>query len=50
MNETTLTTLYCIIDDFINTLEKTSCGQKMLVSWEPKRGPQRSPYIEYHAF
>ena len=41
MNETTVTTLYCIIDDFINALEKTSCGQKMLESWEPKRGPQR---------
>jgi len=41
MNEATLTTLYCIIDDFINTLEKTSGGQKMLESWKPKRGPQR---------
>ena len=41
MNEATLTTLYYIIDDFINTLEKTSDGQKMLESWKPKRGPQR---------
>ena len=41
MTETTLITLYCIIDDFINTLTKTSGGQKMLNSWKPKRGPLR---------
>jgi len=41
MNEITLTTLYCIIDDFINTLLSTTGGQKMLESWEPKRGPKR---------
>jgi len=40
MNETMLTTLYCIIDDFIKALEKTSGGQKMLQSWMPKRGPK----------
>ena len=41
MNETMLTTLYCIIDDFIKTLAKTSNGQKMLDFWKSKRGPQR---------
>ena len=41
MNEARLTTLYCIIDDFINTLGKTSGGQKMLKSWKPKRCPDR---------
>jgi hypothetical protein len=41
MNETMLITLYCIIDDFINTLTHTASGQKMLVSWKAKRGPQR---------
>jgi len=41
MNELTLTTLYCIIDDFINTLQTTEGGQKMLESWKAKRGPQR---------
>ena len=35
-----LTTLYCIIDDFIMTLAKTKDGNKMLESWKPKRGPQ----------
>jgi hypothetical protein len=38
-----LTTLYCIIDDFIKTLAKTKDGNKMLESWKPKRGPQ--PYL-----
>jgi len=41
MNETMLITLYCIIDDFLNTLTSTADGQKMLKSWKPKRGPQR---------
>jgi len=41
MNETMLTTLYCIIDDFINVLTSTAYGQKMLESWKAKRGPQR---------
>jgi len=41
MNETKLTTLYCIIDDFINTLKNTESGQKMLEAWKAKRGPQR---------
>jgi len=41
MNETTLITLYYIIDDFVNTLSKTSYGQKMLELWKSKRGPQR---------
>ena len=41
MNETMLTTLYCIIDDFINVLMSTAGGQKMLESWKAKRGPQR---------
>ena len=41
MNETTLTTLYCIIDDFLKALEGTADGRKMLLAWKPKRGPQR---------
>ena len=41
MNETMLTTLYCIIDDFINTLADTAEGRRMLDSWRAKRGPQR---------
>ena len=41
MDETMLTTLYCIIDDFINTLLSTIEGQKILKLWEPKRGPKR---------
>jgi hypothetical protein len=41
MNETMLTTLYCIIDDFINALMSTADGQKMVESWKAKRGPQR---------
>ena len=41
MNEIVLTTLYCIIDDFINALMKTADGQKRLESWTAKRGPQR---------
>jgi hypothetical protein len=41
MNETVLTTLYCIIDDFINALAATADGRKMLESWKAKRGPQR---------
>ena len=41
MNETMLTTLYCIIDDFINAFLSTTEGQKMLKSWKPKRGPER---------
>lgn len=41
MNETMLTTLYCIIDDFINVLMNTADGQKMMKLWKPKRGPQR---------
>jgi hypothetical protein len=41
MNETLLTTLYCIIDDYINTLLSTTDGQKMLGAWKAKRGPQK---------
>jgi hypothetical protein len=41
MDETMLITLYCIIDDFINTLVKTDDGHKMLSEWKAKRGPQR---------
>ena len=41
MNETMLTALYCIIDDFINALVSTADGQKMMASWKAKRGPQR---------
>jgi len=41
MNETMLTALYCIIDDFINTLLCTADGQKMMALWKAKRGPQR---------
>jgi len=41
MNETKLITLYCIIDDFINALKNTADGQKMLILWKAKRGPQR---------
>jgi hypothetical protein len=41
MNETMLISLYCVIDDFINTLAKTADGQRMLDSWKAKRGPQR---------
>jgi len=41
MNELTLTTLYCIIDDFINSLKTTESRQKMLESWKAKRGPQK---------
>jgi hypothetical protein len=41
MNETMLTALYCIIDDFINTLAGTADGRKMLETWRAKRGPQR---------
>jgi hypothetical protein len=41
MTETTVVTLYCVIDDFINTLAKTAAGQQMLKAWRPKRGPHR---------
>jgi hypothetical protein len=41
MNDTMLITLYCIIDDFINILKSSVNGQKMLESWEGKRGPKR---------
>ena len=41
MNETMLTALYCIIDDFINALIDTTEGQKMMDTWKAKRGPQR---------
>jgi len=41
MNEITLTTLYCIVDDFIKALADTEQGRKMLASWRAKRGPQR---------
>jgi hypothetical protein len=41
MNETMLVTLYCVIDDFINTLMETTDGQKMIGLWKAKRGPQR---------
>ncbi|MDR0503862.1 MAG: hypothetical protein LBH16_11140 [Treponema sp.] len=41
MNETMLITLYCIIDDFINTLMSSADGQKILESWKARRGPQR---------
>ena len=41
MNETMLTILYCIIDDFINALMDTAEGQKKLEFWKAKRGPQR---------
>lgn len=41
MNETMLTTLYCVIDDFINALMSTADGQKMIRLWKAKRGPQR---------
>jgi hypothetical protein len=41
MNDTMLITLYCIVDDFINTLKRTVNGQKMLESWKGKRGPKR---------
>ena len=41
MNEMMLTTLYCVIDDFINALMKTAEGQRWLECWKAKRGPQR---------
>jgi len=41
MNETMLTTLYCVVDDFINALIATKDGQKILGFWKAKRGPQR---------
>jgi hypothetical protein len=41
MDETMLTTLYCVIDDFINALMNTTNGQKMMSFWKGKRGPQR---------
>lgn len=41
MNETMVTTLYCIIDDFINALMNTTDGQKMMELWKAKRGPQK---------
>ena len=41
MDETMLTTLYCIIDDFINALAATTDGREMLEGWKAKRGPQR---------
>ena len=41
MNDIALITLYCIVDDFIKALADTESGRKMLVSWNPKRGPQR---------
>jgi len=41
MNEISLTTLYCIVDDFLNALADTAEGQKILLSWKAKRGPQR---------
>ena len=41
MNETMLITLYCVIEDFINALMRTTGGQKMMEYWRAKRGPQR---------
>ena len=41
MDEIKLTALYCVVDDFINTLLSTKAGKKMLESWKAKRGPQR---------
>jgi hypothetical protein len=41
MSETMLITVYCIIDDFINALAKTTEGQLMLDAWKAKREPQR---------
>jgi hypothetical protein len=42
MNELTLTTLYCITDDFINALAQTEGGTDMLELWRAKRGSQRN--------
>jgi hypothetical protein len=41
MDEAMLTTLYCIIDDYVKALMRTVGGQKMLESWKAARGPQR---------
>jgi len=43
MNETMLVTLYCIIDNFINTLMSSADEKKILESWKAKRGPQPLP-------
>ena len=41
MNDMMLIPLYCIIDDFIKALMNTNLGQKMILSWNASRGPQR---------
>jgi len=45
MNETMLTTLYCVIDDFINVLVNTTDGKKIIELWKAKREPQRQPSL-----
>ena len=41
MTENSLTTLYCIVDDFIHRFLETSAGKKSLALYCGKRGPKR---------
>lgn len=41
MTENSLTSLYCIIDDFIQRFVKTSEGTQYLALYYGRRGPKR---------
>jgi hypothetical protein len=41
MNEETIITLYCMADDFINTVMKYPVGKAIMAAWTGKRGPKR---------
>ena len=41
MTENSLTTLYCIVDDFIHRFLETSAGKKNLALYYGRRGPKR---------
>jgi hypothetical protein len=41
MNETMLITVYCFVDEFINTIMNYPIGKMIREQWEGKRGPKR---------
>jgi hypothetical protein len=41
MNETMLITVYCFVDDFINTIMNYPIGKMILKHWKGRRGPKR---------
>ena len=41
MNEETIVTLYCMADDFINTVINYPLGKTIMAAWAGKRGPKR---------